>query len=153
MRPIIYIIFFVLFFAQTACAQKTDSTFHDIDKTTSFFYFYRPFKILGMAIKYDIYLNENNIGKLGIRQSCKAKITQTREVEVWARTEISKGFKINVEPGASYYIKCGISWGLFVGRPKLKLIPPEIGKLEYYLIENKLSAREYKNRINLQTKP
>ena len=50
---------------------------------------------------------------------------------LWAKTEAKDEIPVDVKPGREYYIKCSIVMGAFVGRPKLELIDPKIGKIEF----------------------
>lgn len=120
--------------AQTPVVFKNDST--------AYFYFYRPFKLMGAAIKYDVYVNDTKAGRLRVRGAFKVPIIQLGKTELWAKTEITKGIVIDVQPHQSYYIKCGMSWGLFVGHPKLKQIHPSVGEWEYKVMNGEISPKQ-----------
>ena len=81
------------FFAATA------QQFENQADSTSYFCFYRPFKLLGMAIKYDVFVNQTKVCRLGVRRVCKIPITKVGKTEVWAKTEIPKGLIVNVMRG------------------------------------------------------
>lgn len=157
MKILILISFISCFGIVNAWAQRTsnDNAFSKSD-STAYFYFYRPFKLMGAAIRYHIYINDTKVGRLGVRDAFKVPIIQSGKTELWAKTEITKGLVIDVQPHQSYYIKCGISWGLLVGHPKLKRMSPGIGEWEYKIMKGQISPkqlRKLKRQQNDSSKP
>lgn len=56
---------------------------------------------------------------------------------LWAKTEAKFEVPINVKTGKTYYVRCGITMGAFVGRPKIELIDSKTGKAEFESIKTK----------------
>ena len=50
---------------------------------------------------------------------------------LWAKTEAKSEVPIDVKMGKTYYLRCGINVGVFVGHPKIELVDPKTGKSEF----------------------
>jgi hypothetical protein len=99
-------------------------------------YVYRPKNIMGFAISYELKVNNEvftdmPVGRVKNNSKFVVKLYQEGMTEITARTESKKAVKLNVKFGAKYYLKCGLTTGLFVGRPELNLVYPEQGELDY----------------------
>ena len=57
------------------------------------------------------------------------KVLDAGNHEVTCSTETTAKVPFTAEPQKSYYIESGIQMGLFVGRPRLVMVPEETGKL------------------------
>jgi hypothetical protein len=68
-----------------------------------------------------------------VRNNFKTTLHITKEGlnTLWAKTEAKSEVPINVKKGRTYYLRCGISMGAFVGHPKLELMDNREGKLEF----------------------
>jgi len=44
---------------------------------------------------------------------------------------------MNVKIGQRYYIKCGVTTGIIVGRPELNLVHPDLGELDYMNVKER----------------
>jgi len=56
---------------------------------------------------------------------------------LWTRTEVKAELPIEIQFGKEYYIRCGVTTGVFVGHPKLELVDNKIGKVEFQSIPEK----------------
>ena len=50
---------------------------------------------------------------------------------LWAKTEAKSQVPIDIKLGKTYYLRCGIAMGAFVGQPKLELVDSKAGKPEF----------------------
>ena len=92
--------------------------------------------MLGFAIGYDLKISndkfkELSVGRVKNNSKFVVKLYQEGPTEIMARTEAKTYVKIDVKFGKKYYLKCGITTGVFVGRPDLMLVYPEQGELDY----------------------
>jgi len=105
-------------------------------------YVYRQKSFSGSMISYDLRLTnalfpENVLGSVKNNSKFVVKLYQVGKSEIWARTESKRSVFIDVKFGQKYYLKCGISMGIMVGRPDLNLIYPEQGVLDYENVKGK----------------
>jgi len=61
---------------------------------------------------------------------------------LWAKTEAKSEVPIKIEFGKVYYVRCSISMGAFVGRPKVELVDNARGKREYNAIQQKKNSKK-----------
>jgi len=99
-------------------------------------YVYRPRNFTGSAISYDIkltnsVLNKSYIGRINNNSKFVVKLYQEGKTEIFASTESTRSVLLNVKFGQKYYLKCGVTTGIIVGRPELNLVYPEQGELDY----------------------
>ncbi|GAB3419682.1 hypothetical protein GCM10027516_15460 [Niabella aquatica] len=94
-------------------------------------YLYRPKNFSGSAIGYDIYLDDSVICRMTNNSKYEIKVYKPGQHKIWAKTEAKAIVPLNIKPGKSYYIKCGIQTGFWVGQPQLNLVYPTQGKEEY----------------------
>jgi len=99
-------------------------------------YVYRPRNYVGSIISYDLkltnsFITDYVIGKVKNNSKFEVKLFQEGKTEIYAKTESKRSVFIDVKFGQKYYLKCGISMGVMVGRPELNLIYPEQGELDY----------------------
>jgi hypothetical protein len=91
---------------------------------------YRPGKMAGFAIGYDVRLNDSvayrarNGSRLDLRRSKPGPVLLS------AKTEASTELSLNLEPGREYYVRCTIGMGALVGRPHLAQVSPAQGSKE-----------------------
>ena len=92
-------------------------------------YIYRPSKLMGGAIKYEVDANKVLVTHLpaGGYYPYFAKPGVT---EFSAETESKSAVTIDVKAGETYYIKGTIGIGFFVGRPHLVIVSREEGAKE-----------------------
>ncbi len=99
-------------------------------------YVYRPGKFVGSLIGYNIRMinpvfKDSLIGRATNDSKFVVKLYQEGKIQVFAHTETKRTVDLDVKFGEKYYLKCEIVVGVFVGRPRLSLISPEQGKLDY----------------------
>jgi hypothetical protein len=100
-------------------------------------YIYRPKKMAGMAISYDLNMKDETVFRVKNNSCVTLKLTQAGTYNLWAKTESKTELPLNVEMGKTYYIRCGLSMGVAVGRPKLEIMDAETGKKEFDKVDNK----------------
>jgi hypothetical protein len=89
-------------------------------------YFYRPRRVMGMAVGFGVWEGDRKIGGLpnGSYFVYDASLgTHTFS----ASTEVTKTVTINVQPGRTYYIEGTLGMGAFVGRPELTIVSEQQG--------------------------
>jgi hypothetical protein len=99
-------------------------------------YVYRPKNYVGSFISYDLKLTNSAytdlvLGEVKNNSKFAVKLMQEGKTEIWAKTEVKNSVNIDVKYGEKYYIKCGVTMGVVVGRPDLNLIYPGQGVLDY----------------------
>ena len=101
-------------------------------------YFYRPKNFTGSMIGYKVRMDEENIiGRVRNGEKFKYKITDFGKHEFWAKTESKTSVIIDVKKGQEYFVECGLSMGIAVGKPKMSLVENALGISEYEaIIEN-----------------
>jgi hypothetical protein len=97
-------------------------------------YVYRP-TAYGFLIEYKLNLGDTVLCKVKAK-SCFRFIIKTMGVDtLWAKTEDKAILPINIEPGKEYFLNCGLSYGLFVGRPALELVDNSVGFEDYFALK------------------
>lgn len=90
---------------------------------------YRPKQFTGSFISYKLYCNNKYVAK--IKNGTYIHYTHPAGiVQFIAKTEAKSIADINLKPAKTYYLKCTVSLGAFVGHPKLVFYDPEIAKQE-----------------------
>lgn len=100
-------------------------------------YIYRPENFVGFAVMYDIYVGDEKVGKVANKSKFRYVLRQEGPVEVWARTEKKESVFLDAKFGESYYIRCAVTTGAWVGHPSLTLVPAMQGEPEYARIKEK----------------
>jgi hypothetical protein len=85
----------------------------------------------GAFVGYDIYLGDSVICRVKNNFKTSVHIKKDGLNSLWARTEAKSIVPIFVEIGKTYYLRCGITMGAFVGRPTLELMDRKTGKAEF----------------------
>lgn len=131
----LFCLFTINVFAQTSENTTTDSSKY------ATLYVYRPKNYEGSMIGYNIKVNEQVVGRIKNNSKFEVKLYKEGPAEIAAETEQQRKVKINVEFGKSYYLKCGVTTGIWVGRPEINLVYPEQGKMDYENLEAKKSRK------------
>jgi len=97
---------------------------------------YRP-SGAGFLVGYNLYLGDSIICRVRDNFCRSIKIYKDGYNILWAKTEAKAEVPIKVEFGKTYYIRCGIDMGAFVGRPNLEIVDFSTGKAEFTAIEKK----------------
>lgn len=100
----------------------------DVDYAILNVYRYRG---AGALISYDLYLGDSVICRVKNNFKTTIHIKKDGLNSLWAKTEAKSEVPIDVVMGKTYYLRCGITMGAFVGHPKLELIDSKIGKSEF----------------------
>lgn len=85
----------------------------------------------GAFVSYDVYLGDSVICRVKNNFKKTLQINKDGMNTLWARTESKSEVPINIKMGRTYYLRCGISMGALVGRPKLELVGNRTGKAEF----------------------
>ncbi len=85
----------------------------------------------GALLSYDLHLGDSVICRVRNNFKTSLHIKKDGLNTLWARTEVKTEVPIDVKMGKTYYLRCGIAMGAFVGHPKIKLIDSKTGKVEF----------------------
>lgn len=113
----------VTFTILTGCA-ATGPAFQKINyipNDKGIVYVYRPNSLIGSAVRYDVYANNDLVCHL-IRGGYCLYYAKPGEVEFWGKTESKGSITIDVKSGKEHYVKGSLSFGLLVGRPNFSLV-------------------------------
>jgi hypothetical protein len=108
----------------------------EIPEGKSLVYIYRPGGFVGSGVHYDVYAGETKICNLVQGSYCKHLATPG-ELELWGKTESKGSVTLDIKGNDTYYVKGGVSMGMFVGRPHLTVVDRSVGEKE--ITETKLS--------------
>jgi Protein of unknown function (DUF2846) len=92
-------------------------------------YIYRPTSPVGMAVVYQVIANSSVIMPLQ-NGGYYAYFAKPGENEFQAATESISSVTLDVKPGQTYYIKGTLGIGFAVGRPRLAIVPADVGEKE-----------------------
>ncbi|MEK6476553.1 hypothetical protein WJR50_03425 [Catalinimonas sp. 4WD22] len=85
----------------------------------------------GALVNYDLHLGDSVICRVKNNYKTTLHINKDGLNTLWAKTEAKSEVPIDVKMGKTYYLRCGVTMGAFVGRPKLDLIDSKTGKSEF----------------------
>lgn len=102
---------------------------------------YRPSGV-GALVNYDLYLGSSIICRVKSNFYESIKIYKEGLNSLSAKTEAKAEIPINVEFGKTYYVRCGMKMGAFVGRPTLEMIDNKTGKAEFNAIQQKKTKKK-----------
>ncbi len=109
-------------------APEEEDTLLDVDYAILNVYRYGG---TGAMVAYDLYLGDSVISRVRNNFKTTLHITKEGQNTLWAKTEAKSEVPIDIKMGRTYYLRCGISMGAFVGHPKLELVDNREGKLEF----------------------
>lgn len=95
----------------------------------------------GALVNYDLYLGDSIICRVSNNFKKTIKIRKDGLNTIWAKTEAKVEIPINIKFGKEYYIRCGITMGIVVGRPSIELVDNQIGRMELQSIKQKKSDK------------
>lgn len=87
-------------------------------------YYYRPSKIIGSAISYDVKENGNKVTTLYNGGYYPHKTTAGQKL-ITAKTEVAEQISFPVEEGQTYFVRGKVNMGVLAGHPSLKLVPQD----------------------------
>jgi hypothetical protein len=108
------------------------------NKNCAMLYIYRLKDTLALVTSYNVHLNDDSVicsVKSKSRDSIKLKKEGT--ITLWAKTEKRTELKLDVKPGHTYYIRCGLEKGEIRMVPVLQLMDKTIGAEEYERLRKK----------------
>ncbi len=91
----------------------------------------------GALVGYDLFLGDSMICRVKNNFQTTLHIKKDGLNTLWAKTEVKAEVPIDVKLGKTYYLRCGIGMGAFVGRPKLELVDVRTGKAEFESFKTK----------------
>jgi len=95
----------------------------------------------GSMLNYDLYLGNTFLCRVTNNFKTSLRIKKEGLNTLWAKTGTKTEVPINIKFGKTYYIKCGVSLGFFVGNPEIELMDWKTGKTEFENIKiNKQQA-------------
>jgi hypothetical protein len=92
---------------------------------------YRRGSMKGAMISYTLHLDDEAIFKVKNNAKTTVSISAAGTHTLWAKTESKTEIPIDIQPGKEYYIRCGIKFGFFVGKPKIEIVDNQTGKTEF----------------------
>jgi hypothetical protein len=108
--------------------EDEEEVFLDIDYAILNVYRYRG---AGSFVGYDLYLGDSVICRVKNNFKTTIHIKKDGLNSLWAKTEAKSEVPINIKMGKEYYLRCGITMGVFVGHPRLELVNRKTGKAEF----------------------
>lgn len=90
---------------------------------------------LGAWVGYNVKVNDSVVTRARNNWAEEIVIPATGEVVIWASTENRAELKLILQAGYHYYIRCGMKYGIMVGRPKLEIVEPSVAKAEIEAIQ------------------
>lgn len=129
----------------TGCTTLGGTPFRpvEISSEKALIYVYRPRVIVGGAVSYPIYINNQKVTTLP-HTGYYAHLVEPGEVFITAKTlENEAHVKLDAVAGEVYYIKGGTATGHFSGRATLSQVHPTQGAAEikdcaYYAVADEL---------------
>ena len=93
-------------------------------------YIYRPSGV-GMAINYDVKLNDSTIFRAANKSKKIVKIRKEGVQLLSAATETTESLELDIKFGHIYYIKTYLTMGVMVGRPVIEHLYNDFGEREF----------------------
>jgi len=91
----------------------------------------------GSLVNYDLHLGDSIICRIQNNSKMSIEIKDYGQKIIWAKTESKTELPIEIQAGKTYYIRCGITMGFFVGHPSIQLVDYMTGKNEFESIRPK----------------
>ena len=101
-------------------------------------YFYRPKSSVGALIGFKIRMDESDIiGRVRNGEKFSYQIKDFGPHEFWGLTESRSSVIINVKKGEEYFVRCGLTMGIAVGKPEIYSVDNDLGISEYESMKDK----------------
>ena len=126
--------FYLADLTQIDNATESESIF-DSTATFALLHVYRP-RGAGALVTYTVHLGTDPLCTVKHNSTQTTLITTPGPNEIWAKTESRAAVPISVELGREYYLRCGISMGLLMGRPTLSMVDKRTGATEFNAIKD-----------------
>lgn len=91
----------------------------------------------GSIVNYDLHLGDTVICRVKNNYKTTIHVQKAGLNSLWCKTEAKAEIPIDIEMGHTYYIRCGIKMGLFVGHPSLELVDYKTGIAEFNAFQAK----------------
>lgn len=92
---------------------------------------------VGSMVGYDLYLGDSVLVRVKNNWKETVMIKKDGLNTLWAKTESKVEIPVDIEIGKEYYIRCAVTMGAFVGRPKIDLVSKSTGRAEFASIKEK----------------
>lgn len=99
-------------------------------------YFYREPGSAPLVV-YDVHIGDVKVFESRSKNYAEVKVYDEGEISIWAKTESKDELPLTVKNGCEYYVRCGTTIGVFIGRPKLEKISNMSGRKEYESLKEK----------------
>ncbi len=111
-----------------AAVSKAEDELLDVDYAILNVYRYGG---AGALVGYDLFLGDSVVCR--VKNNFKTTIHLNKDGlnTLWAKTEAKEEVPINVIMGKTYYLRCSLGMGVFVGQPKMELVESYIGQSEF----------------------
>jgi hypothetical protein len=113
---------------------KTEEKHDDWDY--AMLYIYRPGGV-GPLVSYDVYLGDSVIWRAKNNSKTEIRIKKKGINSIWAKTESKEEVPVTIEYGREYYLRCGLSMGIMVGRPTMTLVDFSTGRAGFNATKSK----------------
>jgi hypothetical protein len=100
----------------------------------SVIHLYRP-PGRGAIVTYQVNLGDNALWRIRHNSYNSVNVENINDSILWAQTEVKVETPIKIEKGKEYFVKCGVSTGIFFGRPHMEVVNNNIGYFEYKKIK------------------
>jgi len=91
----------------------------------------------GSFVNYDLHLSDSVICRIKNNYKTTLHLKNDGLNTLWAQTESKAEVPIDLVHGKQYYLRCAVTMGAFVGRPKLELVDRKTGKIEFESLKAK----------------
>lgn len=89
------------------------------------------FSGFGPMVNYDLYLGDSMICRIKNKTNTTIQIHKDGLNTIWAQTEAKTEMPINIKFGNEYYIRCSLTTGVLMSRPKFELVDNKTGLVEF----------------------
>jgi hypothetical protein len=112
------------------------------EKQMSKVVFLRTFNYIGCAIGYNIHQDTTKLARLKA-QTFAVKDLEAKPTRLWAKTEVKRYLDIDLKPNHIYFVRGRITWGWFVGRPRLETL--NVNEFQALVSRKKYLQKQIKN--------
>ena len=101
-------------------------------------HFYRPKSGFGALIGFKIRMDEADIiGRVRNGEKFAYKTKDFGPHEFWGITESKSSVIIDIKKGQEYFVRCGLTMGITVGKPEIYSVENDLGISEYESVKDK----------------
>jgi len=113
---------------------RVDPAVFDSTVNYALLHVYRPGGA-GALVSYMLHLGEKELCRVSFNSHETIMITEEGPNEIWAQTESKVTVPAKFEFGKEYYLRCGVTMGILVGRPMLMWVDWATGNREFKAME------------------